>query len=91
MAKKSGKDKNYISIGQWILLHLLFAIPCIGFILLIVLAFVGENQTRKNYCRAAIILLLVFGLLYTLLISPIIIPWAVARFQQWQQKHHWHF
>ena len=41
--KKSGKDKNYISVWQWLLLFLLFAVPCIGWIALGILAFIGDN------------------------------------------------
>jgi hypothetical protein len=47
-------DRNYISVGGWMLLLLLMAVPCVGLVALIVLAFTGENETRKNYCRAII-------------------------------------
>jgi hypothetical protein len=49
------------------LMMLVTALPCIGLIMIIVWAFVGENESRKNYYRAmiawfAIILVVVTGL-----------------------------
>ena len=48
-------DRNYISVGQWMLWLLLAAIPCVGIIVIIIMAFVGENESRKNYFRALIL------------------------------------
>lgn len=48
-------DRNYISVGQWMLWLLLAAIPCVGLIVVIVMAFAGENESRKNYFRALIL------------------------------------
>ena len=47
-------DRNYISVGQWMLWLLLAAIPCVGIIVIIIMAFIGENESRKNYFRALI-------------------------------------
>ena len=48
-------DRNYISLGQWMLWLLLAAIPCVGLIVVIIMAFTGENESRKNYFRAIIL------------------------------------
>ena len=48
-------DRNYISVGQWMLWLLLAAIPCVGLVVVIIMAFVGENDSRKNYFRALIL------------------------------------
>lgn len=63
-------DKNYISVGHWMLLLLLISLPCVGVILVLVFAFVGENESRKNYFKALIAwfliiagILLILGLL----------------------------
>lgn len=48
-------DRNYISVGQWMLWLLLAAIPCVGLIVVIIMAFTGENESRKNYFRALIL------------------------------------
>lgn len=61
-------DRNYISVGQWMLWLLLAAIPCIGIIVVIVMAFVGENESRKNYFRALIAWFLLFAVLFGLLV-----------------------
>ena len=63
----NNNDRNYISVGSWMLMMLVTALPCIGLIMIIVWAFVGENESRKNYYRAmiawfAIILVVVTGL-----------------------------
>ncbi len=59
MAK--GNDRNYVSFWFWMFAMFIMALPCIGFIMIIVWSFVGNNETRKNYFRAVI----VWGLIYT--------------------------
>jgi hypothetical protein len=61
------RDSNYISVGRWMWIMFVTAIPIIGFIMMIVWAFAGENESRKNYFRAIfawflIVLALVVGL-----------------------------
>lgn len=60
-------DRNYISVGQWMALLLLTAIPVVGWVLIFVLAFAGDNQSRKNYFRAIIGWLLVVVALFATL------------------------
>ena len=48
-------DKNYVSLGFWMLAMLVMAIPCVGWIMIIVWAFVGEYESRKNYFRALLV------------------------------------
>ena len=50
------KDKNYVSVWAWIGMILLCALPCVGWIFIPILAFVGENETRKNHYKAVLIL-----------------------------------
>jgi hypothetical protein len=64
MAK--GNDKNYISFWHWMLIILLTALPCVGLIVIIIGAFLGDNESRKNYCRALIAWFLVWALLFLL-------------------------
>jgi heme/copper-type cytochrome/quinol oxidase subunit 2 len=52
MAKRS--DKNHVSVLFWMFMLFVMALPCVGFIVIFVWAFVGDNETRKNYCRAII-------------------------------------
>ena len=56
-------DSNYVSVGSWMLMMLVTAIPCIGVIMIVVWAFTGENESRKNYYRA---ILAWFGILLVL-------------------------
>jgi hypothetical protein len=49
---KDDRDSNYISIGSWMWMMFVTAIPIVGFIMMIVWCFTGENQSRKNYFRA---------------------------------------
>lgn len=46
------KDKNYVSFWFWMLAMLVMALPCVGMIMIVVWAFAGENESRKNYFRA---------------------------------------
>src|SRR5712692_3610067 len=46
------EDKNYVSVGFWMLAMLVTAIPVIGWIMIFVWAFTGDNESRKNYFRA---------------------------------------
>jgi hypothetical protein len=47
-----------ISIWQWIWLLVLVSLPFVGLVALVYYAFIGENQSRKNYCRAVMIMLI---------------------------------
>jgi hypothetical protein len=52
MAKAN--DKNYVSFWFWMFALFVAAIPCIGIVMVIIWAFVGDNESRKNYFRALI-------------------------------------
>jgi uncharacterized integral membrane protein len=57
-------DHNYISIGSWMGMMFVCAIPVIGLIMVLVWAFAGENESRKNYFRAIlswVLILVVVG------------------------------
>jgi F0F1-type ATP synthase membrane subunit c/vacuolar-type H+-ATPase subunit K len=45
-------DSNYISVGSWMGMIFVTAIPVIGLLMILVWAFSGENQSRKNCYRA---------------------------------------
>jgi antibiotic biosynthesis monooxygenase (ABM) superfamily enzyme len=62
MAK--GKNKDHVSFWFWMFALFVMALPCIGFVMIIVWAFVGENETRKNYFRALIAWFLIFTALW---------------------------
>src|ERR1700690_2704962 len=46
------EDSNFVSVGSWMGMMFVTAIPVIGLLMVRVWAFSGENQSRKNYYRA---------------------------------------
>ncbi len=58
-------DRNYISVGSWMWMMFVTAIPCIGLLMILIWAFTGENESRKNYFRA---MLVWFGILVALVL-----------------------
>lgn len=62
--REQGTDAP-MSLGDWLLVMIAGAIPCVGQILYIVWAFSSSgNINRRNYCRAALILMVVVFVLY---------------------------
>ncbi|MEY4385130.1 MAG: hypothetical protein RLY20_413 [Verrucomicrobiota bacterium] len=60
-AGSSGRD--HVSFWFWFFALFVTAIPCIGWIMILVWAFWGDNASRKNYFRAIIAwAVLMFGL-----------------------------
>jgi hypothetical protein len=45
------------------------AIPCIGLIMIFVWAFIGDNESRKNYFRAILAWVAIFVVLFAILAS----------------------
>ena len=61
------EDDNYLSVGGWMWVQFVTAIPVIGLLMMIVWAVTGRNQTRKNYFRALFAWVFVlFGFLVTI-------------------------
>jgi hypothetical protein len=59
------RDPNYISVGAWMWMMFVTAIPCLGLLMILIWAFTGENESRKNYFRA---MLAWFGVLVVLVL-----------------------
>ncbi len=59
-------DRNYISVGSWMWMMFVTAIPCLGLLMVLIWAFTGENESRKNYFRA---MLVWFGILVALFLA----------------------
>ena len=81
MAK--GKDKNYISFWFWMFALLVAALPCIGVVMIIVWALVGENESRKNYFRAIIAWFLIFAALWGGIMALGFWPLIQDQIQHW--------
>jgi hypothetical protein len=80
---KNENDSNYISVGSWMGMMFVTAIPIIGLIMILVWAFIGENQSRKNYYRAILawFLVLVLLLVGLIVVGALLGNWPVI------QKH----
>jgi hypothetical protein len=60
-------DNNYISVGSWMWMMFVTAIPVIGVIMIFVWAFTGDNESRKNYYKAILAWVLVIVLFFVAL------------------------
>jgi len=79
-------DKNYVSVGFWMFAMLVMALPCIGLIMIIVWAFVGDNESRKNYFRAILAWFALFAVLIGLLALLGQWPQIQKQIQRWTHK-----
>jgi uncharacterized membrane protein YqjE len=80
---KNGKNKNYVSVWFWMFAIFLMALPCIGFVMVIIWAFVGENESRKNYFRALIIWFLILAAIWGSLIAAGLSPLLWQKLLTW--------
>lgn len=60
-----GSPYEVLSVGQYLIMFIVMSIPIINIILMIVWATSPQNQNRKNFAIASIILLLV-GFIFSL-------------------------
>lgn len=57
-------DRNYVSVTSWMFMMFVTSIPVVGQIMILVWAFTGNNQSRKNYYRAILAwLVLIFAII----------------------------
>lgn len=85
MAK--GRDKNYVSIGFWILTFFVMAIPLLNIIMTFVWAFSGDNESLRNYFKAMIIVWLFVVGLMILAVSLGAVPIVIDQLQKFQRLH----
>ena len=81
----SGKDRNYVSMWFWMFAMLVMALPCIGVVMILIWAFTGENESRKNYFRALIISFLLMAAIWTALMMVGLSPLIMKTLQTWIQ------
>jgi hypothetical protein len=85
MAKK-GKDKNHVSFWFWFFALFVLALPCIGVVMIVVWAFLGENESRKNYFRALIAWFLILAAIWLAIAALGMAPFApelLKHFKAW--------
>jgi len=83
----TSSSESAVSIRQWMLLQFLIIIPLVGFGTVLVMAFAGDNRTRKNFFRALVLWALLFVSLHFLLFfaflsAPTLNQWT-AELTQW--------
>jgi hypothetical protein len=72
MAKRRGSD--VVSIWFWLISMVVLAVPVVNIVMTLVWAFTGENESRKNYFKALIVMFfLIFGLM-SILVSLGMLP-----------------
>ncbi len=79
----NGKSKNHVSFWFWMLALFVTALPCIGFVMVVVWAFVGENESRKNYFRALIACFLILAAIWMAAIALGFWPETQKQIQTW--------
>jgi cellulose synthase/poly-beta-1,6-N-acetylglucosamine synthase-like glycosyltransferase len=79
-------DNNYISVWYWMFMLLITAIPIIGFIMVLVWAFTGDNESRKNYFRAILAWILIFVVFAVALVFLGSLPVLQKQIQTWMHK-----
>jgi Na+/melibiose symporter-like transporter len=84
MANRNGN--NYVSVGAWMFMLFITAIPIIGFIMILVWAFTGDNESRKNYYRAILAWMLIFVAVFVMLAFLGSLPVLQKQIQTWTHK-----
>jgi len=84
----NGNDKNYVSVGFWMLALFVMAIPCVGWAMILVWAFWGENESRKNYFRALIIWTLIWLIVFLVLVCLGMLPVLIHEIHQVVNRGH---
>ena len=80
---KNGWDKNYISFWFWLFALFVVALPCIGVVMIIIWALVGENESRKNYFRALIAWFLILTCFLIVIAALGLFPVILDQLQTW--------
>lgn len=76
-------NKNYVSFWFWMFALLVTAIPCVGVIMIVIWAFAGENESRKNYFRALIVWFLILTALWLGIMTLGFWPEIQKQVQSW--------
>lgn len=79
-------NKNYTSVGSWMFIIFVTAIPIVGWIMILVWAFAGEDESRKNYFRAILAWILVFVALFVFLALVGSWPSIQQHIESWAHK-----
>ena len=84
---RQADDRNYVSVGAWMGMMFVTAIPVIGLIMVLVWAFAGENESRKNYFRAILSWVLIMVVLCVALGAVLTHFGGMAAVQKFIEDH----
>lgn len=85
MGSKGGK--NTVSVGAWMWTMFVLAIPCVGFVMMLVWAFTGKSDTSRNYFRALIAWFVVFLALRLVLLATGVTAMMDKRVESWLRSY----
>jgi hypothetical protein len=80
-------EKSPVSFWSWFLTIFMIALPCVGFIYVVVGAFLSPNESRRNFYRAHLAWMLVAVLLYLSLFAAGMAPSAIKLIDQYRHEH----
>jgi len=85
--ERQAVDRNYVSVGSWMGMIFVSFIPVINLIMVLVWAFAGENESRKNYFRAILAWTLIMVVLWAALVAVIIHTGGMPAVQKFIEDH----
>lgn len=66
----SGNLAPVMSIGDWLIMFIVFCIPIVNLIMVLVWAFSGNgNPNRSNFCKAYLIVMAITVILYIIVLA----------------------
>jgi hypothetical protein len=80
---KNGRDKNYVSFWFWMFALFVAALPCVGVVMILIWAFAGDNESRKNYFRALIAWFLILTCFWIGIAALGLLPIILNQVQTW--------
>ena len=81
-----GNDKNYVPVWFWVVAVLLMAIPGVNLLVAFVGAFLGDNDSRKNFFRAQLLLILLAVILVVIGMAAGFAPAIIRAVNAWFQR-----
>jgi hypothetical protein len=85
MTKKP--DPNYVSLKFWMFANFVSIIPLVNIIMLLVWAFTGVNESRKNFFKAQILWFVILSSIWAIIILVGLFPLIANVLRQiWESR-----
>lgn len=69
--QNGGELETPLSLGEWIITEIIMVIPCVNIVMMFVWGFGPGNISRRNYCRAMLIVTAILTVILTILYATI--------------------